>query len=218
MKKYLKITALFIATLAINIPLYAHDVVKDIENISKSEAGLFYVNMGFKHIIPLGFDHILFIITLCFANKSYKSLLWKSLAFTLGHCFTLGIAMLGYFKLSPNIVEPIIALTIIYVAIENLLLKQEAKHRIALIFVFGLLHGLGFASALSEIGLPKSQFLLSLITFNFGLELGQLAVILGFFGIKYFVEMYQKTLWKHLQLGLSAIIILISIFWFFERI
>src|SRR5207342_280783 len=93
------------------------------------------------------------------------------------HSITLGLSIFGLIAVPPSIVEPLIAVSIAYVAIENLFLRELRPWRIALVFAFGLLHGMGFAGALKELGLPPSEFLTALLTFNVGVEAGQLAVI-----------------------------------------
>ena len=95
----------------------------------------------------------------------------------MAHAATLTVATLGIVSLSPRLVEPLIALSIAYVAIENVLTDRLTRWRPVVVFVFGLLHGLGFAGVLGELGLPEHERLLALVTFNVGIEVGQLAVI-----------------------------------------
>jgi len=106
-----------------------------------------------------------------------RSVLWQVSAFTIAHSITLGLSMYGVVAISPRIVEPLIALSIAYVAVENIFLSELKSWRVALVFAFGLLHGMGFAGALRELGLPRSEFATALLTFNLGVEAGQLAVI-----------------------------------------
>jgi hydrogenase/urease accessory protein HupE len=136
-----------------------------------------YLLLGFTHIIPHGFDHILFVLGLFLLSTKLKPVLAQVTAFTIAHSITLGLTIYGVVSISPRIVEPMIALSIAYVAIENLMTTQLRPWRIAIVFGFGLLHGMGFAGVLKELGLPRSQFLTALITFNVGVEAGQLAVI-----------------------------------------
>ena len=98
--------------------------------------------------------------------------------FTVAHSVTLALSMFKVITLSAAVVEPLIALSIAYVGLENLWLRQRVKHRLIIVILFGLLHGLGFASVLSEFGMPKEDFGLALLSFNLGIEIGQLAVIL----------------------------------------
>jgi len=136
-----------------------------------------YLLLGFTHIIPHGFDHILFVLGLFLLSTRLKPVLAQVTAFTIAHSITLGLTIYGVVSISPRIVEPMIALSIAYVAIENLMTTQLKPWRVAIVFGFGLLHGMGFAGVLKELGLPRSQFLTALITFNVGVEAGQLAVI-----------------------------------------
>ncbi|MCB5198054.1 HupE/UreJ family protein [Loktanella sp. TSTF-M6] len=136
-----------------------------------------YIPTGFDHIVPLGLDHILFVLGLFFLSTRLAPLLWQVSAFTLAHTITLALAALGYVTVPASIVEPLIALSIAYVAIENLFSRGLSPWRPVIIFGFGLLHGLGFASVLAEFGLPEGQFVPALIGFNIGVEIGQLSVI-----------------------------------------
>ncbi|WP_050769101.1 HupE/UreJ family protein [Oceanicola granulosus] len=139
---------------------------------------LAYIPVGIDHIVPLGLDHILFVLGLFFLSTRLGPLLWQVSAFTLAHTITLAAAALGYVTVPASVVEPIIAASIVYVAVENILRGgQLTPWRPAVVFGFGLLHGLGFASVLGAFGLPEGSFLPALIGFNIGVELGQLAVI-----------------------------------------
>ena len=136
-----------------------------------------YVGLGFTHILPKGVDHILFVLGLYLLSTRWKPLLVQVTAFTLAHSITLALSVYGIFSLPASIVEPLIALSIAYVAIENVLTSRLHAWRTIVVFGFGLLHGMGFAGVLQEIGLPRSEFVTALIAFNVGVELGQLAVI-----------------------------------------
>lgn len=140
-----------------------------------------WVAVGFQHIIPRGLDHILFILGLFLVCKGWRSLLVQVTGFTLAHSLTLGLSTYGLISVPGSLVEPLIALSIVYVALDNLLGPKLVRWRFVVVCLFGLLHGLGFASVLNDIGLPGDQFLLSLALFNLGVELGQLAVLLGAF-------------------------------------
>lgn len=136
-----------------------------------------YIPVGFDHILPKGLDHILFVLGLFFLSTRLTPLLWQVTAFTLAHTITLAMAVLGLVSVPASIVEPLIAASIVYVAVENILSDRLSRWRPAIIFGFGLLHGLGFASVLGEFGLPDGQVIPALIGFNIGVELGQLTVI-----------------------------------------
>ncbi|APX11564.1 HupE/UreJ family protein [Tateyamaria omphalii] len=136
-----------------------------------------YIPVGFDHILPKGLDHILFVLGLFFLSTRLAPLLWQVTAFTLAHTVTLALGALGIVTMPGSIVEPLIAASIVYVAIENIFARGLNKWRPMIIFGFGLLHGLGFASVLGEFGLPEGQFIPALIGFNVGVEIGQLTVI-----------------------------------------
>ena len=136
-----------------------------------------YIPVGFDHIVPKGLDHILFVLGLFFLSTRMHTLLWQVSAFTLAHTITLALAASGVVTIPGSIVEPLIALSIVYVAVENLFTDGLSRWRPYIIFGFGLLHGLGFASVLAEFGLPAGSFIPALIGFNIGVEIGQIAVI-----------------------------------------
>ncbi|WP_439122976.1 HupE/UreJ family protein [Marivita sp.] len=136
-----------------------------------------YIPVGFDHILPKGLDHILFVLGLFFLSTRMAPLLWQVSAFTLAHTITLAMAVLGIVTVPGSIVEPLIAASIVYVAVENIVSDKLQRWRPFVIFGFGLLHGLGFASVLGEFGLPDGQVVPALIGFNIGVEFGQLTVI-----------------------------------------
>ena len=139
-------------------------------------AGL-YIKIGIGHILPDGADHILFVLAIFLASVRVKALIWQISAFTVAHTVTLALAATGFITPSPGLVEPLIAFTIAFVAIENLVFKDMTKWRPVVVFCFGLIHGLGFAGFFGELGLPPGQFWSALIGFNVGVEIGQLSVI-----------------------------------------
>lgn len=136
-----------------------------------------YLFVGFDHIVPKGLDHILFVVGLFLLSTRLSPLLWQVTMFTLAHSVTLALGLLDIIRLPGEIVEPLIAASILYVAIDNLRGPDLGRARTAIVFAFGLLHGLGFAGVLSEYGLPPGQFVPALIAFNIGVEVGQIAVI-----------------------------------------
>lgn len=176
-----------------------------------------YVEAGFEHIIPKGLDHILFVLGLFFSSLLLASLLWQVTAFTLAHSITLGMAVLGFVVVPGSIIEPLIALSIVWIALENCLFKQTSKWRPLVVFSFGLLHGLGFAAVLSEYGLPKNDLIPSLLAFNIGVELGQLSIILAAFLITLLI---RKKVWfrRVIQVPASIIIGLVGCYWFIQRV
>jgi hypothetical protein len=136
-----------------------------------------FLRLGFAHILPAGLDHVLFVLGLALLSPRLGPLLAQVTAFTLAHTFTLALAVYGVVSLPSRVVEPLIAASIVYVAVENLFRREASWTRLVLVFAFGLLHGLGFAGVLAELGWPQGRKLLALVSFNVGVELGQLAVI-----------------------------------------
>lgn len=176
-----------------------------------------YLFLGYEHILPEGLDHILFVLGLFFLSNRFKSLLWQVTAFTLAHSVTLALSSFQVISLSASIVEPLIALSIVYVAVENLYTTELKPWRPLVVFGFGLIHGLGFAGVLAELGLPQQHFLTSLITFNVGVELGQLSVIaLAYLVIGWF----RSCSWyrPYLSMPASCGIALVASYWTIERI
>ena len=138
-------------------------------------AGLIVI--GFMHILPGGLDHVLFVLGLFLLAANARALLLQISAFTIAHSVTLALAVTGWVSVPAHIVEPLIALSIFYVAVENLFATSISRSRLAVVFVFGLLHGLGFAEALGALGLSQGHLAITLVGFNIGVELGQLAVV-----------------------------------------
>ncbi len=136
-----------------------------------------YIPVGFDHIVPKGLDHILFVLALFFLAARARPLILQISLFTLAHTITLALTALGYVSLPGSIVEPLIAASIVFVAVENVWARDISRWRPYIIFGFGLLHGMGFASVLAEFGLPEGTFIAALIGFNVGVEMGQLFVI-----------------------------------------
>jgi hydrogenase/urease accessory protein HupE len=153
------------------------DLSHSFERPTRLEIVRQYLWLGYTHILPKGLDHILFVLGIFLLSPRLKTMLLQVTAFTIAHSITLGLSMYGILSLPSRIVEPLIALSIAYVAIENLITRELKPWRVALVFMFGLLHGLGFAGVLRELGLPRDEFLTALLTFNLGVEGGQLTVI-----------------------------------------
>lgn len=176
-----------------------------------------YIYQGFVHILPHGLDHILFVLALFLLATKTSTLLWQVSAFTLAHTITLALGIFGVINLPSSIVEPLIALSIAYVAIENIYQQKLTKWRLPIIFLFGLLHGLGFASVLVELGLPESEYVSSLLSFNVGVEFGQITVIaLALLATRWFI--HKPWYRQYVVIPTSAIISVIALYWFIERV
>ncbi len=177
-----------------------------------------YMAVGFTHILPKGLDHILFVVGLYLLSAGLRPLLVQVTAFTVAHSITLALGLYGVVDVPSTIVEPLIALSIVYVAVENILRSTLSPWRPFVVFVFGLLHGLGFAGVLQEIGLGRGDYVVGLLGFNVGVEFGQLAVIaLAWLATGYWFSerpwYRQRIVWPA-----SAAIALVGLFWTVERI
>jgi hydrogenase/urease accessory protein HupE len=177
-----------------------------------------YLTLGFTHIVPRGLDHMLFVIGIFLLRGRLRSVLAQVSAFTVAHSITLGLSIYGVIAVPPSIVEPLIAVSIAYVAIENLLRNDVSPWRIALVFAFGLLHGMGFAGVLGEIGLPRSEFLTALLTFNLGVEAGQLAVIVAAFALVGWQWSHLVWYRRRIVVPVSVVIACTAVYWTVERV
>jgi hydrogenase/urease accessory protein HupE len=177
-----------------------------------------YFVLGYTHIVPKGLDHILFVLGIFLLSARWRSILLQVSTFTIAHSITLGLTMYGVVSLPAKVVEPMIALSIAYVAIENLLTSELKSWRLALVFSFGLLHGMGFAGVLRDLGLPPSQFLTALITFNGGVEAGQLTVIALAFAAVACWHSNRTTYRRFVVQPASLLIALIGLYWTVQRI
>ena len=176
-----------------------------------------YIPVGFSHILPKGLDHILFVLGLLFLTPKVYPLLIQISIFTIAHTITLAISSLKIIDISSTIIEPLIAASIIYVAIENFFNSSLTKYRSIIIFFFGLLHGLGFASVLSSFGLPGTNFIWALVGFNVGVEIGQLTIILAFYAIFIYWIKTKNYYRNYISIPGSLIIALFGTFWLLER-
>lgn len=214
----IKYILLPIVLISITNSALAHSTVIDLEKMSKSDTIFLYLQTGFQHIIPAGLDHILFVLSLFLLSPQLKTILYQVTTFTIAHTITLGLSMYQVVKVPSHIVEPLISISIIYVALENIFTQQLRKTRIGIIFLFGLIHGMGFAGALSEIGLPQKAYFISLITFNIGIELGQITVILlAYTLVAKWVS--QKQLYRScIVVPISSIICIVAVIWTVQRL
>jgi hypothetical protein len=221
MKKrlFILVALLMLITLMILGPaVFAHTINYQLDRMDDKQVFWKYLVLGYQHIIPLGFDHILFILCVFFLNTNIKSIIMQASMFTVAHSITLGLAMYGIIKPPGNIVEPLIAASIVFLAIENLFMTKIRPWRMVMVFLFGLVHGMGFAGALSQLGMPQYAFATGLISFNVGVELGQLSIIL----FMYFLvsRPLSGKLWYRSRIVIpsSLLIALVAGYWTIERI
>ena len=215
MKKQLLFLALLLMAVS---PLSAHVIQYELDKLSSDTVFWKYTLIGIQHIIPEGFDHILFITCVFFLNPSLKKVIIQASMFTLAHSITLGLAMYGVIKPPANIIEPLIALSIVCLAIENIMSDKVMPWRLVMVFLFGMVHGMGFAGALSQLGMPQYAFGIALISFNVGVEIGQLSIILllYFFVSAPFSKMpfYRRRI----VIPVSTVIALVAAYWTVQRI
>jgi hypothetical protein len=176
-----------------------------------------YLSLGFHHIVPEGTDHILFVLGLFFLGITWRKLLAQTSVFTVAHATTLFLSTYGIFRLPSRYVEPAIALSIAFIAIENVFSPKLGPGRLAVVFGFGLIHGLGFASSLRDVPFPKHQFIVALLGFNFGVDAGQLFVI----GVAFLaVGWFRHRPWFRARVAVpcSCAIAAIGLIWAIQRI
>ncbi|MBT4646417.1 MAG: HupE/UreJ family protein [Pelagibacteraceae bacterium] len=187
--------------------------------LTKINSFIKYLFLGIEHIIPKGLDHMLFIIGLFLFSNLIRPLLLQVTMFTIAHTITLVIASLSLINVNASIIEPLIALSIVYIGVENIFKKySNTKIRYYVIFLFGLLHGLGFALVLKDVGLDYSNLLMNLVSFNIGVEIAQIFILFLLYltiGLFFSKKKYYKIIF---QIPLSLFISLIAIYWFVERI
>jgi hypothetical protein len=207
----------FIALLSVKF-CWGHEVNFALEKAPVQDVAWFYIALGFEHIIPEGLDHIFFIVGICLLDTRIKSILWQATAFTVAHSITLALSLKNIITLPAGIIEPFIALSILFVAIENIILNMLKPWRIILVFFFGLVHGLGFASSLNETGLPRNNFFTSVAAFNVGVELGQILIIVLVFALLIYPLGQKNWYKKRVVYPVSAIIAIMALFWTVQRI
>jgi len=176
-----------------------------------------FTRQGFVHVLPLGLDHILFVLGLFFLSRKWKPVIYQVSVFTIAHTITLGLATLDLVAAPSHVVEPIIAASIAVVAIENIFFPGYRHVRLLVVFFFGLIHGLGFAGALSAFDLDPTSLVIGLLGFNVGVEFGQLAVIALVFGATFWLT-EEKAYRKWVVVPGSALIALMGIYWTIERV
>jgi len=176
-----------------------------------------YVYQGVIHILPLGDDHVAFVLALFFLTPKTRPLVLQLSAFTVAHTVSLALAVLGYVSLPGRFVEAAIAASILWIALHNVRSAQGRGHRLAVVFGFGLLHGMGFASALQELGLPTRELVAALLSFNVGVELGQLAVVGAAISV---VGPWRREPWyrERVSRPASAVLAALGAMWLVQRV
>jgi hypothetical protein len=177
-----------------------------------------YLGLGFTHILPRGLDHVLFVLGIFLLATQLRAVLWQVSAFTLAHTMTLALTVYGVVSLPSRIVEPLIALSIVYVAVENIFTSKLHAWRPVIVFCFGLLHGMGFAGVLNDIGLPRSEFVPALLSFNAGVECGQLAVIFTAFLLLGMPFRRKEWYRSRVVVAGSLIIAALGLYWTMQRV
>ncbi len=213
-----KLFAFIGLTIASTLTAHAHTINYQLDKMREDEVVSKYLKLGYTHILPYGFDHVLFILCVFFLNTSLKKIIMQATMFTLAHSITLALAVYGIITPPPDIIEPLIAISILLLALENIYTSKIKPWRMVMVFLFGLVHGMGFAGALSELGLPSYSFATALISFNIGVELGQLTVII----VMYFLvsKLFSEKTWyrKRIVIPSNIAIALTALFWTIQRI
>lgn len=173
-----------------------------------------FVRLGIGHIF-LGYDHLLFLLALLVIGGSWPALIKVITSFTVAHSLTLVLSVLGWVVIPSRVVESAIALTIIYVGLENFFLKSAGSHRWRLTFVFGLIHGCGFAGVLKELGLPARGLMAALFSFNVGVEIGQFVILLCLLPLIGWVSATRFRM--PVVRVISGIVVFLGTVWFLER-
>lgn len=176
------------------------------------------VVLGFTHILPRGLDHILFVVGLFLLSGKARQIVWQVSAFTVAHSITLGLSLYGVVSVPSHIVEPLIALSVAYVGVENLMTSTLHPWRIVVVFVFGLLHGMGFAEALAALHLTSGDLITTLIGFNVGVEAGQLTVIAIAAGVLGLATMFRAEWRRPVTAMASGAIGVMGLVWMIQRI
>ena len=189
-----------------------------VEGASGLHTALRYVWLGILHIVPKGLDHILFVLALALLSLQWRPAVVQATAFTVAHSITLALAVTGAVSLPASVVEPLIALSIAVVALENLVADGARWWRLGLVFAFGLLHGLGFAGVLAELGLPQGQLAVALLSFNAGVELAQVAIIAAAFAVAAGWSRTGLLRGQPVRKWLSGVIAAVGLFWTAERL
>ena len=176
--------------------------------------GAFFVQ-GVIHILG-GLDHVLFVIALVSVVATWTQLAKVVTSFTLAHSLTLALGALELVKVSSRLVEPLIAASIIYVALENVM-RAQSRARLAVTFGFGLMHGFGFSSVLRDLGLSSQRLVPALLGFNLGVEAGQLLIVAPLAPLVWWLRR-RPDLYRRARIGINAVVALVAAYWFVQRV
>ena len=182
---------------------------------SGSGAGAGFFRLGVEHILT-GYDHLLFLVALLLRGGRLVSVLKIITAFTVAHSITLALAVLGLVTIPDRIVEPVIAASIVWVALENLLLRTAPSQRWLVSFLFGLVHGFGFASAIDTLALPRARLALALLGFNLGVEAGQALVVALLLPLLLWM---RRSMWEPWMVRVASLaVVLVGTAWLVQRL
>ncbi|WP_239614942.1 HupE/UreJ family protein [Cohnella mopanensis] len=175
---------------------------------------LSFLRLGINHILG-GYDHLLFLFSLLIARQTFKQYAAMITAFTVAHSVTLSLTVIGWINISPSIVEPLIALSICFVAVDNMI-RRSVSYRWVLTFLFGLIHGMGFADILKGMELPRSELAVDLISFNVGIELVQLIIVAVLVPLLYRLHRYKYS--RQAVIAGSGVALLMGAIWLIQRV
>jgi len=181
------------------------------------ETLVYYLQLGFTHVLPLGFDHVLFVVCLFFFTPSIRKVALQCSIFTIAHSLTLVLVAYGLLLPYSQIIEPLITFSILIAAIENIIHSKMNPWRLVIIFVFGLVHGLGFAAGLLSADLPKRQMLSAILSFNVGVEMAQITILFLLFILVFKI---RKRQWytERIVYPVSSLIACTALYWTIIRI
>jgi hydrogenase/urease accessory protein HupE len=192
----------------------ARETVVEAAGPTDARRGGFF-RLGVEHILS-GYDHLLFLAALLVRGGRLPSLIKIVTGFTVAHSLTLALAVLGVVTVPARVVEPAIAASIVWVAVENIVSREGPSRRWVVSFLFGLVHGLGFASALEELALPPWRLAGALLGFNLGVEAGQGLVVAA--GLPFLLWIRTRSWEPHAVRTVSGLLALAGAAWFVDRL
>ncbi len=198
--------------------LYSISLSGEVKTSEPSLVNIFW--LGFRHVIPDGLDHVLFILGLFLMVRKWQSIISQSLVFTLAHSISLGLAVSGLINIQQWsgswLIEPLIALSLTAIAVENILLKNTGKRRMITVFIFGIIHGLGFAGSLSSVLHKDTNWVITLATANIGVEVAQLALLTLAWGLT--LKWWETKIYTYFRILASILIAATGLWWTINRL